>query len=160
MSEGNEQFLPSTEILIPRQVRICYERALIDDMFRIKRSLDANNFIRLAFPDAQLMYREYFWVILMNQGGYVLGASCIGKGHDKGVLVSPKEIVQLGILSHAHTVIMVHNHPSGRYDPSPQDLFLTKEVQKALSYHSITLSDHLIITEENYFSMANEGLIA
>jgi DNA repair protein RadC len=59
----------------------------------------------------------------------------------------------------ATSVILAHNHPSGALHPSVADVFSTKRIKKGLSYIDVTLWDHLIITENGYFSMADAKII-
>ena len=54
---------------------------------------------------------------------------------------------------------MVHNHPSGNAEPSPQDTAMTKKTKKALGLLDIALLDHIILTEDNYYSFADKGLM-
>ena len=65
----------------------------------------------------------------------------------------------LAVRELATSVILVHNHPSDRTNPSDSDKETTKKIKKALSYVDIKVLDHLIISPNEYFSLAENGLI-
>ncbi len=154
-----ELHLPSLEHFVPRMVHICYTRPVFNSMVFLNKSKLVAQFIRDSFPEANLMYREYFWVICLNTASRVLGVSLIGKGHDRAVCASVKEILQLAFLTHAGAVIVAHNHPSGNLEPSPTDRAHTKNLKQALKYIGVELQDHIILSQESYFSMADEEMI-
>lgn len=161
MKKGDEKAvnLPSREHLAPRFVGIHYERPVFDRMAHIGASYHAQKFVRDSFPEINLVYKEYFWVLCLNRANRVISISLISMGTDTGTYVSSKEILQLAFLTHASAVIVVHNHPSGNLEPSKPDMWLTKNIAKALKYIDVELLDHIILTQESYYSMADEGLI-
>ena len=151
--------LPIKEVLIPRKVEITYQRPLFDSMKYVSSSDEAVEVLREIIQFEQIDFKEYFWVILLNEGNRVLGISRIGEGTRNMVAVSVQEVVQLGILSHAGTLIMIHNHPSGKLEFSAIDNHLTKNISEALRLFDLTLLDHIVITSESHHSMADEGLL-
>lgn len=151
--------LPSLEHFAPYLVRIHYERRILNEMTLVSHSHQAQQFIRDSFPELNLVYKEYFWVLCLNRANRVVSVSLIGMGTDSGACVSPKEIVQLAFLTHASAVIVVHNHPSGNLEPSKPDMHVTKNISKALACIDVVLLEHIILTQESYYSMADEGLI-
>jgi len=68
-------------------------------------------------------------------------------------------IASLALHSLADYVIVAHNHPSGGLDPSKSDIKSTKQIKKALSLVEVTLWDHLIISDNEYFSLSDHGLM-
>lgn len=144
---------------MPYLVSIRYERPIQKDRPQITRSSECPRIIALAKQDDLLDYKERMWVILMNRANSVLGIAKISEGTDTRTLISNKEILQLVILSHATSVILVHNHPSGVCEPSHHDIRLTRRLQGALDLFDIQLLDHVIMSSENYFSMADEGML-
>ena len=75
---------------------------------------------------------------------------------DKADIYS-REIVKRILKYNAKSVILVHNHPSGDTKPSKQDLSITKELQQIFKYFEIKLSDHIIISNEEYYSFLENG---
>ena len=71
--------------------------------------------------------------------------------------VYPREIAKQALLSSCSSVLMLHNHPSGIVHPSSSDKDLTKQLKEALSLFQIRTHDHMIVSEEGYFSFAKEG---
>lgn len=72
---------------------------------------------------------------------------------------APRDILKVVILSNSESLILIHNHPSGSIDPSPEDIEFTKGVGKACDLMGINLYDHLIITDEAFTSMRERGLM-
>lgn len=68
-------------------------------------------------------------------------------------------ILQAAILSKASGIIFSHNHPSGNIQPSGDDNRLTQRVKEAANIMKISLLDHLIVSNETYYSFTDEGLI-
>ena len=66
-------------------------------------------------------------------------------------------ILQAALLTNATAIILAHNHPSGKLRPSRQDIVLTEQVKKAAEIMRITVMDHIILTDDSYYSFADEG---
>jgi DNA repair protein RadC len=71
----------------------------------------------------------------------------------------PAEILKAAILSNALGLILIHNHPSGELDPSPEDLEFTRAVQRACELVGVDLYDHLIVTDDGFTSLRERGLL-
>ena len=71
----------------------------------------------------------------------------------------PADILKAAILSNALGLVLIHNHPSGELEPSPEDIEFTRAVQKACELVGIELYDHLIVTDEGFTSFRERGLI-
>ena len=86
-----------------------------------------------------------------------MGYAKISQGGICGTMVDVRLVAKYAIETLATSVILVHNHPSGNLNPSYEDDKLTKAIQKGLELLNIKLIDHLIISQENYFSYNEEG---
>ena len=73
--------------------------------------------------------------------------------------VYPREIVESALSCHATAVILAHNHPSGRLQPSPEDIRVTGKIVAACALIDVRVMDHLIVGEDGYFSFSSEGLM-
>ena len=73
--------------------------------------------------------------------------------------VYPREIVEKVLYYKAKGIIFAHNHPSGNLRPSKQDIQITEHMQEALDLIDVKLLEHIIITQDGYFSFLEEGLI-
>ncbi|MPL77625.1 hypothetical protein SDC9_23482 [bioreactor metagenome] len=109
---------------------------------------------------SQIAYRESFKVMLLNRANRVIGIMNVSEGGQAGTVADPKMILQSALLSHAASIILCHNHPSGNTRPSEADIKLTKKIKEGAGFLDINLLDHIILTPEgNYFSFADDGMI-
>jgi DNA repair protein RadC len=122
---------------------------------RIGGSKDAYNIIKRYLVD---LNHEEFWILLIGQNSRVLGKELISKGGLTTTIVDPKIIFSLALQYAAANIMLVHNHPSGNLKPSHQDIVLTKKVVAAGELLDIKVLDHLIIGDNSYYSMADEGV--
>jgi len=102
---------------------------------------------------------EVFRVLVMNSQSQILHIEDIAQGCSNLVHVSLAEVFRVPILYSASTIICVHNHPSGRVDPSLNDKVLTDSIVKVGQLLGIKLLDHVIITKEGYYSFAEQGIL-
>ena len=89
----------------------------------------------------------------------IIGASQVSMGGLEHGFVDVRIIYQTALMAHATGFILVHNHPTGVLHPSKPDEELTKKIVGAGKILDIRLLDHLIISEDTYFSFADEGII-
>ena len=103
--------------------------------------------------------QEYFWVVGLDNQNTVLFVELISIGGTNRVNVSPPDVFRMGIYKLAVKMILVHNHPSGVLKPSENDKNFTDRLLKVGKMIDIKVIEHLIITESDYFSFKNDGLI-
>ncbi len=96
---------------------------------------------------------------MMNQANRTIEYAKISQGGISATVVDPRIICKLAVDSLCSAVILVHNHPSGNVKESEVDRGLTKKLMYALSYLDIRVLDHIILTENDYRSFADEGLM-
>ena len=103
-------------------------------------------------------HHETFKVLTLNRGNKVLGIAKISMGGVDSTVVDPKIIMQYALLCNASSIILAHNHPSGRLFPSDSDIRLTDKIRRAAEVLDMKVLDHLIISsEDRYYSFADEG---
>ena len=102
---------------------------------------------------------EEFWIILLNRANKVIQKVQISEGGISGTVVDPKKVFKIALDSHASSVILGHNHPSGTVNPSEADQKLTKKLVNAGILLEIAVLDHLIITDNFFYSFADEGTL-
>ncbi|WP_428223361.1 RadC family protein [Flavobacterium sp.] len=102
---------------------------------------------------------EEFWVILLNNSNKVIYKSQVSKGGITGTIVDTRLVFKLAFEHFATGIILLHNHPSGKLQPSDADVQLTKKFVEAGKHLDILILDHLILTEKTYFSFADENLL-
>ena len=102
---------------------------------------------------------EVLFVIFLNAKNDVLAAKALGEGTVTQASVFPRKIMEEAIKYKATSVILAHNHPGGVAEPSEQDEIITVEIQKALALVEITLQDHIILANDEYYSFKRNGLL-
>ncbi len=102
---------------------------------------------------------EEFKVLLLNRANRVLQILPISQGGMTGTVADPRLILAAALKVGAVSVILCHNHPSGNLKPSRADEELTQKIKCAAAYHDIKVLDHLIISNEGYYSFTDEGLL-
>ena len=102
---------------------------------------------------------EVFGIVLLNQANRILHHEIISSGGITGTVADPRIILKKALSEDAVSIILFHNHPSGNLQPSRADEELTGKIINAAKYFDIRVLDHLIVSDEGYFSFADEGLI-
>jgi DNA repair protein RadC len=121
----------------------------------IVSSKDAYNIMRRLLVD---LNHEEFWIILVGRSQKVLAKELISKGGLSATVVDPKVIFGMALQHQSTGIIMVHNHPSGSLKPSQEDINLTKKLSEAGKLLDIKVLDHLIISDNGFYSFADEGV--
>lgn len=103
--------------------------------------------------------QERFLCILLDTKNRVLREVDISKGGLSSALVSPREVLRAAVAESAAGIILIHNHPSGDPEPSPDDVLLTRRLKETAEVAGIRLLDHVVIGEEGYVSLADSGKI-
>lgn len=102
---------------------------------------------------------EEFKVILLNRSNHVLGIVDISMGGVSGTYVDPKVVFAVALKGNASGIILTHNHPSGSIRPSEADIKLTKRLVECGKLLDINVWDHIILSENSYYSFADDGMI-
>ena len=119
-------------------------------------------------PEAVVLYltaslrdlkKEIFKVLFLNKANRILEEKDLFHGTVDETAVHPREVVKAALELHATAVILVHNHPSGRIQPSPEDREITRRIQLACRTVGIKVLDHIIVGDNQYFSFNEHQLI-
>ena len=124
--------------------------------FKIQSSKDAYEYLHPKLMD---LCHEEFHVLYLNRGNDVLGCEQISKGGISGTVADGKLIFHKGLELKSSGLILAHNHPSGQLKPSEADLKLTESLVKFGKFIDLQVLDHLIFSDNNYFSFADEGIM-
>jgi len=151
--------LPAREITLAREVEIHYKRPIFSSMVQISSPVDAEKHLRSLINELQLDYKEFFWVLLLNNANRLSAYAQIAIGSDKGVAFNIREVFQLILKANASAFIVAHNHPSGRLKVSQSDQEITQKLKASADQMGIEFLDHLILTSESYLSMRTEGIL-
>ena len=119
-------------------------------------SKDAYHAIKSQFAD---LNHEEFWILLLSRSNKITSKHLISKGGQAGTVADPKIIFNTALQHHASSVILAHNHPSGNLKPSQADIDLTRKLTAAGAFLDTPVIDHLIITDNGFFSFTDEGML-
>jgi DNA repair protein RadC len=125
----------------------------------IEKITGSRDAYKILYPLLADLNHEEFWIMLLNKGNKVLGTHLISKGGLATTIADPKIIFQVALEHHAASIILSHNHPSGSLKPSAEDLNLTKRLTAGARLLDLIIFDHLIITDQSYYSFADEGVL-
>lgn len=141
------------------EISINYQPKIkLSQLPKVVTSKEAEREFRALWSD-KLQHIEEMYLLLLNRANKVLGYSLISKGGISGTVVDLKIVFQIALKSNASSIILAHNHPSGNLKPSEADLRITKNIREAGKFMELPLLDHLILTDEGYYSFADEGIL-
>lgn len=123
---------------------------------RITSSKDVAAFLQSHMSDLEY---EVFGVVFLNRANKIIHFEIISKGGITGTVADPRIILKLALLHGATSLILSHNHPSGNLQPSKADDLITHNIREAAALIDIKLLDHLIVSENGYYSYLDEGAI-
>jgi DNA repair protein RadC len=113
----------------------------------------------LLAPKLVDLDHEEFHILLLSRSHKVKDQICISRGGISGTVVDQRLIFKPALEKLASAIVLCHNHPSGTLRPSEQDKRLTQKLVKSGTILDIPILDHLIFTDEGYYSFADEGLL-
>lgn len=123
---------------------------------RIANSLDA---YRLLLPLLKGVAHEEAWIIILDSAHKVLNLQAIGIGNSESVVIESKQIVRMVLENGGSALILAHNHPSGNAYPSEADIKMTQNLSNACGIFNISLLDHLIVCDGEYYSFSESKCI-
>lgn len=144
--------------MIP-EIKIKIEIGFKEEEIKITSSKDAANVFKRLFDADLIQWREEVIMLCLNRNSVVIGYYKLASGGTTSCVVDAKMIYTIALNSTASSIILAHNHPSGNLNPSEIDKKLTNKLIEAGKLLDIALLDHLIITNDSHFSMADEGII-
>lgn len=122
----------------------------------VKTSGEIALFLRTALKDYS---HEVFAVLFLNRANKIISYKIISTGGLTGTIADPRVILKTAIQEEATAIVLSHNHPSGNLRPSSADEVLTQKIKQAAAYLDIRVVDHIIVSDEGYYSFADEGLL-
>ena len=122
----------------------------------IKSSKSVFNIIQPIIGELE---HEEFWVLYLNNSNKVIRKIQLSRGGITSTMVDVRLLFKKAVALASVGIIVCHNHPSGKLKPSEADKDLTKKIKDAGKTLDIKLLDHLIITQKDYFSFADNGIL-
>ena len=102
---------------------------------------------------------EVFAVVFLNRANKINHFEILSRGGITGTVADPRVILKKALEEDATSIVLCHNHPSGNLQPSRADEELTKKIKEAASYFDIKVVDHIIVSDEGFYSFADEGML-
>ncbi len=150
----------NTEWLIASEVELIYKsKVKASQRPQITSSYSAYQIALKAWDSNKIELLEQFKVLMLSNNNKVLGVLEASSGGITGTIVDLRIIFSALLKANAVGFLIVHNHPSGKLTPSDADRQITRKIKEASKILDITLLDHLIITQESYYSFADEGIL-
>lgn len=119
----------------------------------------SNDVFLLMKPILEDLIIEQFWVLYLNNANTVIAKHKISEGGITATIVDVRLILKHAIQEGSTALVLCHNHPSGNLKPSEADISLTNKVKSASEIMDVQVLDHLIVTDQSYFSFADQGRI-
>lgn len=126
---------------------------------KITKIGSSKNVFELLQPKMGELPHEEFWIVFLNNSNSVLHAGQLSRGGITGTLVDVRLVLKQALELGAVGLILAHNHPSGALRPSEADKQITKKLKVASDALDIKVLDHIIITQKEYFSFADENIL-
>ena len=126
---------------------------------QIKASADAYEVLKGSWDENKIEFVEQFKIVLLNRANKVLGIYELSTGGISGTVADIRLIFAAALKSNASSIVLAHNHPSSNTKPSEADIQLTRKIKEAGKLLDIKVIDHIIVTNESYYSFSDEGVI-
>lgn len=140
------------------EVQLVYNnKTLAKDRPNVKSPEQAYEIFLQNWDLEQIGLLEEAKILLLDNSMKLMSVASISKGGMTEALVDPRVIFAIALKRRAHAIILAHNHPTGNMKPSHADLRLTERLIASGKLLRIPLQDHLIISNDQYFSLAIEG---
>lgn len=143
-------------------LRLVYERQVIREKapaYLNNRRISKAEDVYELMHDLQLEGKEHFIVLHLDNKNGIVCLDRVSTGSLNQSIVHPREVLKGALLSSAAAIILVHNHPSGDPEPSPEDMAITKRLSEAGKLFDIKVLDHVIVGEGRFISFAERGLL-
>jgi DNA repair protein RadC len=122
----------------------------------VQCSADIASYLQTKLKDYR---REVFAILFLNRANKVNHFEIISEGGITDTIADPRIILKKALEEDATSIILCHNHPSGSVKPSRADEELTNKIKEASRYFDIKVLDHVIVSEDGYYSFADEGIL-
>ena len=134
-------------------------RRLLQESLEMPTIKSSNDAFQLLSPMMGDLPHEEFWIVMLNRANKIITRYNVSKGGLTGTVIDVRLILKKALEVYAASMIISHNHPSGNLSPSDADIKITKKIKEAGQIMDIPVLDHIIVTDNGYFSFADEGLL-
>lgn len=133
-------------------------RRRAEESIKLKKITSSKMVFEIMQPIIGELPHEEFWVLYLNNSNKVIHKSQLSKGGLTGTVVDVRLIFKTAFEHNAISIILTHNHPSGKLLASDADIQITKKIKEASKHLEINVLDHIIITENGFYSFNDEGI--
>ncbi len=130
-----------------------------EEGLKLTKIRSSKSVFKLLQPILGELPHEEFWIVYLDNSNNVLQTMQLSRGGITGTFVDVRLVFKNALQLTAVAVILAHNHPSGTLKPSNADRELTKKLKAAGESLDIKVLDHIIVTENSYFSFADENIL-
>ncbi len=135
------------------------KRRMMEDSRDIQQFRTGADVLKFMTPHLQTLTHEKSWALLLNNNARLLHFAQLSTGGLTETMVDVRMLLKEALLHDATSFILIHNHPSGNLRPSRYDEELTQRVNRASQAVNLRMIDHVIVTEGEYYSFAENGKI-
>lgn len=140
------------------EIKVTYTRGK-QFLGRILDSRDVAVFLKAIYGEGKLQLQEAFYVLYLNKRNEIIGYYKHTVGSIDGTMADIRIIYAIALTSLSVSIVLCHNHPSGNIYPSEVDKQITKRFNEAGKLMEIKILDHIILTQDDYYSFADNSLI-
>ena len=150
----------SHKALKVEEVKLVYRNKLkADDRPILNQPEKVHEYLLDTWDMDQIALLEEFKLVMIDRRNRLMSIGSLSKGGTDATHVDIKLAFMMALKRKASAIILVHNHPSGNKNPSRADIRLTKKFVEAGRLLDIPVLDHIIVTEDSFYSMADEGVL-
>jgi DNA repair protein RadC len=129
------------------------------EVIELKQIGSSKSVFEIMQPIIGELQHEEFWILYLNYSNKVIAKSQLSKGGITGTVVDVRIVFKTALEQNATSIILSHNHPSGKLQPSEADISITKKIKLAGQQLDIPVLDHIIITEKGFYSFNDNGIL-
>ncbi|MEN9928813.1 MAG: hypothetical protein RLZZ231_734 [Bacteroidota bacterium] len=133
-------------------------RRRLEDTFEWDKITSSKSVFELMHPIIGDLLHEEFWVLYLNNSNKVVYKAQISKGGMAATVVDVRIVFKFALEHNAISIILVHNHPSGKLAASDPDIQITKKIKLAGQQLEVHVLDHIILTDKGYYSFNDQGI--
>jgi DNA repair protein RadC len=134
------------------------KRRRLEDAVELPKITHTKKTFEIMQPIIGDLPHEEFWVLYLNNSNTLIHKAQLSKGGITGTVADVRMVFKIAFEHHATSIILCHNHPSGKLQASESDLQLTKKLKLAGETLDVVVQDHVIITEFGYLSFKDAGI--
>ena len=135
------------------------KRRRIEATIELSKITSSQSVFEIMQPILGELAHEEFWIIYLNNANKIISKSQLSKGGITGTIVDVRLVFKTALEMGAVGIILIHNHPSGTLKPSESDKQITRKLKTGGEHLDIKILDHIIVTETNYYSFSDAGIL-